>query len=145
MPQRHFSIAAHPRELKRVRDAVDELSQPLFGKNAHLVALAVDEALANVILHGVPKSNIDIQLDVHDGRIEARIVDDGQPHDPNAAAAVTPAERTVKRQRGGMGLGIVRTVMDEILYARLSNDRNELRLIKYAAKAISAGANRMEP
>ena len=134
MPQRHFSISVHPRDLKRIRDAVDELSKPMFGKQAHLVALAVDEALANVILHGAPKSNIDIQIDARDGRIEARIVDDGLPHDPNAAVAVNPAERTLHRQRGGMGLGILRKVMDEIIYVRLPDKRNELRLIKYATE-----------
>ena len=41
------------------------------------------------------------------------------------------AQRVKARQRGGMGTGIMRRVMDEIHYARLLGSMNELRLIKY--------------
>ena len=122
-----------------------ELAEPCLAGKAHLVALAVDEALANVILHGgksAPKSApvrsslIDVDIDTDDRRLEVLITDSFGAFDPSQSVQHDPKERVRSRQRGGLGLSIIRRVMDEVHYARVANARNELRLVKY----IKAGA-----
>lgn len=136
--RKHLKVPAETRQLKRVRDAVQELAGDVLGKKkAHLAMLAVDEALANAILHG---GAIDIEVDIeartatHGGFLEVKIVNGGPAYDVSHAPAADPKERALHGQRGGMGVGIIRKIMDEIHYERLKDSRNELRLIKYAAE-----------
>lgn len=132
LTHKHLSVHAQTAELKRVRDTVREMASPVLGTRAHLTALAVDEALANVILHGDVTDDIEIDIYVKVSSFEVRIVDNGPPYNPCQAPANDPAERAIQMQRGGMGMGIMRRVMDKIQYERLPDELNELRLIKYA-------------
>jgi|ERR1043165_7639227 serine/threonine-protein kinase RsbW len=138
MSHKHLTITADPARLKDVRHAVMELAFPCLPAKAHLVALAVDEAVANAILHGtLPQGgggiHATIDVDIHsDGqRLEVRIGDGGPAYDPRQADMPDLHARVRSRQRGGLGLQIIRRVMDEVHYARLDNQRNELRLVKY--------------
>lgn len=133
--RKHLKVPAETRQLKRVREAVQELARGVLGANAHLAVLAVDEALANAILHA---GACDIEVDIEarkesgGGCLEVKIVNGGPAYDVSHAPAEDPMKRVLHGHRGGMGVGIIRKVMDEIHYERLKDSRNELRLIKYA-------------
>lgn len=139
MSHKHLTITADPAQLKDVRHAVMELAFPCLPAKAHLVALAVDEAVANAILHGeparggggLPGATIDVDIRSDGQRLEVRIGDGGPAYDPRQAQEFDLHQRVRSKQRGGLGLAIIRRVMDEVHYARLDGQRNELRLVKY--------------
>lgn len=102
--------------------------------DAAMVELGVVEAVNNAIEHacsGAAGGRIEIAVSVDGTRIDARIVDDGQPGDPAAfgsaqAPAFDPADRA-SLPEGGFGLSVIRSVFDEVSFAR-DGGRNVLTL-----------------
>ncbi len=139
---KHLTIRSDPRQLKDVREAVLELAGPCLNASAHLIVLAVDEAVSNVMRHGgvagdPAAGGIDVDIDTDTRRLEVRIAHRGPAYDPSAAVCEEPARRVLARQRGGMGISIMRRVMDEVRYTHSQDLRNELRLIKYIDRAAA--------
>jgi len=144
---KHLTIPSDTEQLKAVRDAVFEMAEPCLPGKAHMVVLAVDEAVSNVMRHGghsvltssplqpsefqLNSGAIDVDIDSNGIRLQVLIADGGPKYNPCSTPAQDAAERTLARSRGGMGLSIMRRVMDEIHYDRTPDERNELRMIKY--------------
>ena len=63
------------------------------------------------------------------GRVTVDVVDDGIPFDPTAAAAPDTSLEVEDRDVGGLGVHLVRKLMDEVAYRR-DGDRNRLRFSK---------------
>jgi len=135
----HLTISYDTGQLKVVRDAVIELAMPCLPETAHMVALAVDEALANVMLHGrdplsgenAQNNAIEVDIDSDSQRLMVCIADRGPAYNPCRAVVQDAPDRVLARKRNGMGVSIMRRVMDDIHYDRTADERNELRLIKY--------------
>jgi len=125
---------------------------------AAAIAMAVDEACANVVEHGYggvpqplrsPPPAIELQVEDHADRLVVSICDSASPYRLPAAHAElqlpglsrpAPGEAESIRERG-MGLLIIRRVMDEVQLAPLPAGGNCLRLTKYKAPAPAlAGA-----
>lgn len=95
------------------------------------IQLAVEEAVTNVINHGYEGKNgdVSIQCDTLADTIVITITDFGQAFDPTL---IPPADVTADldhRRIGGLGVYLIRTVMDEVSYIRVGNE-NRLRLVK---------------
>jgi anti-sigma regulatory factor (Ser/Thr protein kinase) len=97
--------------------------------------VALDEVLSNIAKYGYADDglhSIRLRLTVSETAIEAEVEDDGIAFDPLSFPSpnldVSPAERKV----GGLGIHFVRTLMNEVTYARAA-DRNRLVLVKYLA------------
>lgn len=99
--------------------------------------LAVDEACANVIehAHGQDSSKevtVRATFDLATLRIE--VVDEGDGFDPTAIPS-TPVEQMVHdRRTGGLGLRVMKSLMDEVSYEIVPGERNRLRLLKRIQK-----------
>ncbi len=139
--------------LSMVRKSVHEvLSQTKFHvEDAHLIALAIDEAIANVIEHGfetcadLKAQEVKIVLDALPGSLEIRILDHGQPFNPSAVSPEVDLREFVRNGRkGGLGIFLIQKIMDEVHYDFKQGSHNELHMIKYvdnrAAKAKSEGS-----
>jgi anti-sigma regulatory factor (Ser/Thr protein kinase) len=108
--------------------------------DAHGLALAVDEALANVIKHGYegrPNQPIEVTLRPvrgGDGRrgISVTVRDRGRQVDPQKIRG-----RNLDDVRpGGLGVHIIRTVMDECEYSCPAEGGMLLRMVKYAGQRV---------
>ncbi len=115
-------ISADPEELPQVRDALSAVVGRI-GFDEHQgaqIALAIDEALANVIKHGYGgrcQQPIDIEITQleEEGRgcIRVSIRDFGRQVDPSIIFG-----RDLDDVRpGGLGVHIMRTVMDHVEFA----------------------------
>ena len=94
--------------------------------------LAVEEAVTNVIMYAYPGGTdglVDIEAVVRDGWLVFTISDSGKPFDPTAARPVDTSLSAEQRPIGGLGIHLVRQIMDEVSYARVE-DRNILTLKK---------------
>jgi serine/threonine-protein kinase RsbW len=95
------------------------------------ILIAFDEIISNVLDHGgdATAPQVEVSLRIQDGRIDAEVVDDGKPFDPLAASPPDLDLDIDERPIGGLGIHLVRELMDGISYER-DRGKNHLRISK---------------
>lgn len=130
-----LTVPSDPRHLRLVRDVVARLGQCVgFAEETRFqLQLAVDEALTNVIRHAYGDRHdqpIDLTLEpVESPRHGLQIVvrDFGRAVDP-----ATIKSRDLDDFRpGGLGVHIIRSLMDEVEYTAVPEGGMRLRLLKF--------------
>jgi serine/threonine-protein kinase RsbW len=98
--------------------------------------LILEELFTNVVEHGyVPGAvtgNVSIALAVRDGRLTIDFDDDGRPFDPLARDVPDLDLPSQDRPIGGLGVHIVRSLVDDASYRR-AGGRNRLQLARRIA------------
>ncbi len=97
------------------------------------VNLALEEAVTNVILYAYPpgtEGTLEIRATVGDHSLRFTISDEGQPFDPTAAPEVDTNQGFAQRRIGGLGIHLVRQIMDNVRY-EWKDGKNLLTMIKY--------------
>ena len=122
-------------QLKEIREFVNQsLSQhELPGVDISTIVLAIDEVCANIIIHSHdcnPKEHIEITINVelHEG-IEFTIVDEGTAFDISKYKEPNINDIIQSKRKGGVGLMLVRKIMDNIKLSQ-SENKNICRLFK---------------
>ena len=120
------------REIERLSQAVEEFcaEHNIDERICYEVNLALDEAVSNVILYGFPDSGehpIVVGLYVEPGFVIATVEDAGVAFNPLDAPAPDLTKPIDERPVGGLGIHLVRNVMDQIEYRR-DGDRNLLTM-----------------
>ena len=138
-----IQIDAQTRNLARVRAFVrDTIGRSgLAGRALSRVVLAVDEAVSNTMIHGYfgRGGSVEVNVDVDSSSVRVTILDGGVPYDA-ARGSEASLEMDLQKHiesgaRRGLGLFIMRKVMDEIIYTARSGQRNQLTLVKYIGEA----------
>ena len=94
--------------------------------------LAMEEAVVNVMNYAYPadvKGTVDIEAKAGDGWLQFIISDSGTAFDPTAKGEVDTTLSAEERGIGGLGIHLIRQIMDSIEYER-KDDRNVLTLTK---------------
>ncbi|MBN2068407.1 MAG: ATP-binding protein [Opitutales bacterium] len=94
--------------------------------------LVLEEVLSNIIHYGFSDQQlhwIEIHAVYENGTVMLRISDDGVPFDPTEKAAPDLTQSIEDRPVGGLGIFLVRKLMDQVTYLR-ENDHNILILEK---------------
>lgn len=95
--------------------------------------IAFDEVLTNVIDYAHADGGehvVSVLLRVYGDRLEAEVIDDGAAFDPLAEVATPDFDASIEeRQIGGLGMHLVRTLVDDVRYRRHAA-HNHLRLCK---------------
>jgi sigma-B regulation protein RsbU (phosphoserine phosphatase) len=81
--------------------------------------LALEEAVSNVMLYAYPAGSpgqVDIEAAVLDDRIDFRVSDSGVPFDPTVASDPDLAADLKDRPIGGLGIFLVKRIMDDVSY-----------------------------
>ena len=103
---------------------------------ARRLRLAVEEAVVNVIDYAYPactEGEITVRIMSDGQRLHCQIIDSGVPFDPTAKEKADTSLSAEDRQIGGLGILLVRELMDSINYER-TDGRNILTLIKRIGK-----------
>lgn len=101
--------------------------------DTYSIQIAVDEACSNIIDHAYGKEDlgyIELQLEDIENGLKIIIRDDGDPFDPDEIpdpVIDTPLE---ERRERGLGLFIMRKLMDEVTYDFSSPNQNKLIMVK---------------
>jgi serine/threonine-protein kinase RsbW len=103
------------------------------------IQLAVDEACTNIIKHAYrshPEGIIRIDVAIANARSTpskfiVKIFDQGNSFDPTKHPAPDMKEYFRKMTRGGLGIVLMRKLMDEVEYAQLPGNLNAITLVKY--------------
>ena len=99
--------------------------------------LAVDEACANVIEHAYgndASQEITVRAVFDADEIRIGIVDGGRGFDPAAVPSEELPKLIAERRSGGLGLRIIRSVMDQVRYEIEPGTRKELQMVKKLPK-----------
>ena len=94
----------------------------------HKLALIIEELLSNAIRHGMGESGaegVEVGLERQGVRVLGRVVDRGPPFDPTAAVAPDVTSGIEARQVGGLGVHLVRSLVEGWSYTR-KGGRNRL-------------------
>jgi anti-sigma regulatory factor (Ser/Thr protein kinase) len=98
--------------------------------------IAVDEAVTNIIEHGyadVPRGTapLEVVVDVNHERYRVEIIDQGLSFDPGGAAEVDIVAHVAQGKSGGLGIFLMRRIMDQVDYHYRAGKRNQLTLVKF--------------
>ncbi len=129
-----ITLPARRQHLRRFVDGVTDAAGKMgyTPEKVTVIRLAAEEALVNVIKYAYPDGDAgDLRLlgaadDA--GRFVIEIDDDGAPFDPLAGSGDELSSRIENRQEGGVGIFLIRKLMDDVQYKR-KDGRNVFRLI----------------
>jgi anti-sigma regulatory factor (Ser/Thr protein kinase) len=127
-------IAIDPEEIARVNAEFNEFAaEHDMDRNVRRAAnLVFDEILNNAISYGFDERDggwIEVRAELRSRRVYLTISDNGRPYDPLARAEPDTTLDIDRRDVGGLGIHLIRNVMDALSYQR-SDGRNILLLEK---------------
>jgi serine/threonine-protein kinase RsbW len=99
--------------------------------------LAVDEACANVIEHAYEHDHskqVVIRAVFDEETLRIEVVDTGKGFDPQAVQDADIRRLAAARKTGGLGLRLIKTLMDEVHYEVIPGTKNELVMVKRLRK-----------
>jgi len=132
-------IESKTERLIAVRDFVSAAAQE-FGftdEEISKIALAVDEACTNVIKHAYkfdPGKKITVTVKRGKGVFEVSILDTGKQFNPAGVQTPDMKEYLSQFRRGGLGVYLMKTLMDKVEYNFEPGQPNEVRLTKYLSR-----------
>lgn len=103
------------------------------------IELAVDEACANVIEHAYPPDahgkphphQLHLCLKLEFGKFTVIITDHGETFDPSIIQPPDMSEYLAQYRVGGLGIYLMRSLMDEVDYHIQPGIKNEVRMVKF--------------
>lgn len=99
--------------------------------------LAMEEAVVNVMNYAYPvgvKGDIVIEAEDKGDSVQFDIIDGGTPFDPTAEADADTTLSAEERPIGGLGIFLVRQLMDIVSY-KYKDGKNRLTLVKKKVKS----------
>jgi serine/threonine-protein kinase RsbW len=119
-----------------VREFVSDAAREFgFGEDdVSKISLAVDEACTNVIKHAYGfDSSKSLTVTVVPGKdfLEFLIRDNGKGFDPSKVSTPDMKEYLSHFRKGGLGVYLMKKLMDVVEYQLLPGQKNEVRLVKY--------------
>ena len=116
-------------DLKEIRDLNNFIKKvcgalSLDEKMTRKIRLAVEEAVVNVMEYAYPegkKGNVTVAAKADSNRLKIIITDQGKPFDPTQKEKADVSLTAEERPIGGLGLLLVRELMDSINYEREGN------------------------
>ncbi|MBD3647306.1 MAG: SpoIIE family protein phosphatase, partial [Pseudomonadales bacterium] len=126
----------------RVRQFLDAAS---LDRDIHnTLSIALDEIITNIVTHGLTpdiRPYIFVVLERDNNQISLRLTDNGMEFNPMEAPVPDTSSPLDKREAGGLGIHLCRTLMDGMKYKR-RNLRNHLTITKNLA-ADESGQSRI--
>jgi serine/threonine-protein kinase RsbW len=95
--------------------------------------LAVDEACANVMEHAYGRDmtkEVSIRAAIDGNTLEIDVIDTGKSFDPSSIPQLELDKLISNRKSGGLGMRLMKTLMDEVHYEMIPGKKNQLRMIK---------------
>ena len=138
----HLHILSQTEKLSLVREFVSEAAGK-FGfdeESINKISIAVDEACTNIIKHSydfASNKNIEIAIIMNESKFEIVISHQGKSFDPEAVKPPDMKEYLSHFRRGGLGMHLMRSLMDRVEYTMTPAKRNEVHLIKFLPQKIN--------
>jgi serine/threonine-protein kinase RsbW len=130
-----LNVPSSTENLAMIRDFVASIgSKAGFDENeVARITLAVDEACANVIEHAYSSDDthlVTIRATLDSSDLVFDIIDNGRGFIAAEITQLDVDELIRQRKSGGLGLRLIRAVMDDVKYQITPGEKNELRMVK---------------
>lgn len=133
MNERSTSVLSDPAQLPVLTRFLQEFwsANGLPAAEALKFELALEEVFMNVVMHGSRASQprVEVRLAASDADITLVVEDEGPAFDPLSVPPPESAASLEQRPVGGLGVFLVRQMMDTVEYQRLTC-RNQLRMTR---------------
>lgn len=131
---RHLALHNDIQQIRQLETFMEAIAtdmnlDPALALNLNL---ALEEAVTNVICYAYPKGTdglVGIDAVLQEKSLEFIITDSGTPFDPTTRPDADITLSVEERPIGGLGIYLVRQIMDEIHYSRVDG-KNRLSLVK---------------
>ena len=138
LPALNLTIANDLAEIGRIATIIEDFcaEHGLGEEIAHAINLSLDELLTNTISYGFEdggQHSIGIVVEAPGDRATVTIRDDAVAFDPTQAGDPDLDLDIDDRPIGGLGIHIVRAMMDEVRYERVDG-QNRLTLTKFTTR-----------
>jgi serine/threonine-protein kinase RsbW len=134
-----IQIESRTERLIAVREFVSDAARA-FGftdEDVSKIALAVDEACTNVIKHAYrfdPTKTIYVIIRTDNGSFQIAIRDTGTQFNPSQVHPPDMKEYLSHYRRGGLGVYLMKSLMDKVEYDIAPGKMNEVRLTKFLSR-----------
>lgn len=128
-PGRFDSLAAISEFVGRAAEAAG-----LHERAVYAVQMAVDEGCTNIIEHaygGQGRGDIEITWRVSPDKLTVILRDYGRPFDPTSVPSPDLETSLKERNARGLGLYLIRRLMDEVEFEFRPDSGNVLTMVKY--------------
>ena len=101
---------------------------------ASRIELSVDEACSNVIKHAYQMKTdnfIEINISIDKEKFVVTIIDQGKGFNPEKIELPDMMEYLAELRVGGLGIYLMKTLMDEVEYDIIPGKKNIVRMVKY--------------
>lgn len=134
MKERHTKVASDAAQLPLLMQFLREFwsAAGLPPAQATAFELALEEVFMNVVRHGSPQGTapwVEVSLALTADGLAMTVEDDGPPFDPLTRPAPDLTASLHERPVGGLGVFLVRQMMDAVSYRRVGA-RNQLTMSK---------------
>lgn len=135
----NLKVSSVTENLEVIRDFIRKLAirAGFNDEVASQIELAVDEACTNVIKHAYhfnKRRKLDITVFIDSERVEIIIHDKGAGFDVSKLAKPDLEKYVHAQKKGGLGIHLMRSLMDEVNYAFEPGKNNQVSLVKYLTK-----------
>lgn len=132
---RNSTFEANFHSLDEIREFVGEIARQVgfSEKEVYSIQLAADEASTNIIEHayaGVENGRIEIDCNITGDDLKIVIRDNGKSFDPSSVPEPNVKADLTERKIGGLGMYLMRKLMDDVSYESLPEGGNILTMIK---------------
>ncbi|MBK7104050.1 MAG: ATP-binding protein [Ignavibacteriae bacterium] len=98
------------------------------------IVLAADEACTNIIKHAYKYSNkgkIGINISVKSNKFSVSITDNGEHFNSTSIPEPDLKKYYQEKKVGGLGMFLMKKLMDEVKYSQPKDKKNKVTLVKY--------------
>jgi len=118
-----MALANDLQEVARVIDRVETFcaEEDIVPQQCLRFGLALDELITNILSYGLVGRDdgvITLTVEHRDGALQAELADNGPEFDPFASEIHAPSGPVEDREVGGLGIALIRAVMDRLDYRR---------------------------
>ncbi len=133
--EKKLVINSRTENLSPIRDFVQAsaIEAGMKSKSTNDMMLAVDEACTNIIKHAYksfPEGKIIITIKIFPEKITIKITDYGNAFHPEVIPEPDIQEYYRQKRVGGLGMYLMKTLMDEVKYISIPGKYNQVLLTK---------------
>ena len=122
--QRSISLTNDVQQVPQLAEFIDHVCEAMgFDELTTMqMNLAIEEAVVNVMNYAYPEGttgNVNVEVQANDARLKFVISDSGKHFDPTSVAEADTTLSAEDRSIGGLGIYLVRQLMDSVNYERI--------------------------